>query len=85
MQRVLVVPWSIEATNSANCSPPAIVSIMDYAGTPVVENSVCALQTAEEVRRPRDCGAEVHQADVGIDRVDGGERGDRGDHAVDIV
>src|ERR1700734_1501060 len=23
MQRGLVVPWSIEATNSANCSPPA--------------------------------------------------------------
>jgi hypothetical protein len=30
---VLVVPWSIEATNSANCSPPAILSIMDYAGS----------------------------------------------------
>src|ERR1700734_2169939 len=45
----------------------------------------CALQTAEEIRRPRDCGAEVHQTDVGIDGVDGGERGDRGDHAVDIV
>jgi hypothetical protein len=32
MQRVLVVPWSIEATNSATCFPPAISSIMDYAG-----------------------------------------------------
>jgi hypothetical protein len=37
MQRVLVVPWSIEATNSANCSPPAIVSIMDYAGNSRLE------------------------------------------------
>jgi hypothetical protein len=46
MQRVLVVPWSIEATNSANCSPPAIVSIMDYAGTPVVENSGRVRSTA---------------------------------------
>jgi hypothetical protein len=36
MQRVLVVPWSIEATNSANCSPPAILSIMDYAGAQIL-------------------------------------------------
>src|SRR6202042_3573791 len=44
-----------------------------------------ALQTAEEIRRPRDRRAEIHQADVGIDGIEGGERGDRGDHAVDIV
>src|SRR3984885_8013799 len=45
----------------------------------------CALQTAEEIRRPRDRGADVHQADVRADRVEGAERGERGDHAVDIV
>src|ERR1700761_5676065 len=45
----------------------------------------CALRTAEEIRSPCECGAEVHQTDVGVDGVGEGERGDRGDHAVDIV